>query len=540
MREKLREIIENTVGSEAGFDLMVPEHLEQGHYSTNLAMRYAKFVRQNPMSVAADFVGRIKSSAPENYFEKIEVAPPGFINFWLKSEIWQEGITKILEGGNKYGETDIGHKKTVIVEHSSLNIAKPIHVGHLRNAFIGDVLANLYAITNHKVVRWNYLGDWGTQFGKLIVAYRKWGKKETVEKDPIPALTALYVRFHEEVKNDEKLGDEARAEFRKLEEGDRENRRLWSWFKKESLREFHHTYKTLNISFDTDIGESFFEKDLPGVISELTEKGLARESEGSLIVDLQKFNLPVALVRKSDGSSLYLTRDIANLKYRLKEYSPARVLYVVGNEQSLHLSQVFAIFNLLELGGGVDLMHVKYGMVLGESGKKFSTREGHIISAEEVLQKALGLARGIVQDKNPDLSRREQEDVARAVAVGALKYTNLKENRNSDIVFDWQKMLDFSGDSGPYLQYTHARLKSILRKAGRLNSYWPRRRLDLLSNEKELNLMRAITEYPHAILSALEDAAPNLVCSYLYELANAINGFYESCPVIKEENSDLR
>ncbi|HEY4526103.1 MAG TPA: arginine--tRNA ligase, partial [Candidatus Paceibacterota bacterium] len=352
--------------------------------------------------------------------------------------------------------------------------------------------------------------------------------------------TALYIRFHEEAKEDESLEDEARAEFRKLENGDSANLKLWTWFKKESLREFNRIYKTLGINFDIDIGENFFEKELERVSLELTEKGLTKESEGALVIPLDKFNLPVALLRKSDGGSLYLTRDLANLEYRLREYKPAKILYVVGNEQSLHLAQVFAVFDLLGLGQGVELLHVKYGMVLGESGKKFSTREGHIISGEEVLQKALGLARGIVQDKNPGLSRQEQEDVAQAVAIGALKYTNLKENRNSDIVFDWQKMLDFSGDSGPYLQYTYARLESIKRKARRVDYYWPRRQLHLLKDEKELALIRVISEYPYALLTALRDAAPNLLCSYLYGLANTVNSFYESCPVVKEENSGLR
>ncbi len=540
MRAKLKEIIERAVGSEAGFDIMVSDHVEQGHYSTNLAMRHAKLIHQNPLDIANDFAERIKSSAPADFFEKVEVAPPGFINFWLTPSAWHGSLDDILGQGNKYGVWNIGQNKTVIVEHSSLNIAKPIHVGHLRNAFTGDSLANIYQATGYKVVRWNYLGDWGTQFGKLIVAYRKWGDEAAVEKDPIPTLTALYIRFHDEAKNNESLEDEARAEFRKLEQGDKENRKLWGWFKKESMREFNRVYKTLGIDFDIDIGENFFEKELERVISELTEKGLTKESEGGLIIPLDKFNLPVALVRKSDGGSLYLTRDLANLEYRLKEYKPAKILYVVGNEQSLHLSQVFAVFDLLGLGQGVELLHVKYGMVLGESGKKLSTREGNVVSGEEVLQKALGLARGIVQDKNPGLSRQEKEDVAQAVAIGALKYTNLKENRNSDIIFDWQKMLDFSGDSGPYLQYTYARLQSIKRKARRVDYYWPRRQLHLLKDEKELALIRAIAEYPYALLAALENTAPNLLCSYLYGLANTTNSFYEACPVMKEEDSNLR
>jgi len=542
MREKIRKILENAVGSEVDYEVVPSSHPSQGHYSTNLAMRHGRLIRQNPLNLAEDFTERIKTSAPPDFFEKIETAGPGFINFWLTPKALQEELSGIIGQGQKMLQSEAGRNKTVIVEYSSPNIAKPMHVGHLRNTVLGDVLANMFQAAGYKVVRWNYIGDWGTQFGKLITAYKLWGNKEEIEKDPIEKLLALYVRFHEEVKEHPELEEQAREEFRKLETGDKESRKIWGWFKKESMREFNKAYHVLGTAFDINIGESFFENDLPVVISELAEKGLARESEGGLIVDLAQFNLPVGLVRKSDGASLYLTRDIANLKYRLREYKPDKVVYVVGNEQSLHLAQVFAVGELLGLlsGGKPELVHMKYGLVLGEAGKRFSTREGNIISAEEVLQKALGLARGIVKDKNPGFSRKEQEEIAQAVAVGALKYTNLKENRNSDIVFDWQKMLDFGGDSAPYLQYTYARLKSVLRKAGRLSELRGRWDLSALTDERELALIRAIGELPHALRSARENMAPNLVCSYLYELANVTNRFYESCQILKDQNAPRR
>lgn len=513
---------------------------EFGHYSTNLALRLAKERCRSPMTVAEEIAEKIRRVAAQRFIQNIRVAPPGFINFWLTPEAIQEELKEIAKRGERFGKENIGKGRKVIVEYSSVNVAKPMHVGHLRNTILGGALANIYEFLGYKVIRWNYLGDWGTQFGNLVAAYKRWGRKSEVEKKPTEALLKLYVRFHKEAARRPELEELGRQEFKKLEEGDRENRRLWTWFRKVSLREFARAYKTLGVKFDVDIGESFFEKDLPSLIAELLKRGVAVESQGALIIPLDEKGLPPALVRKADGTSLYLTREIANLQYRLRKYKPAKILYVVGNEQSLHFEQLFAVAERLSLAEKTELAHVKYGLVLDEGGKKFSTREGRIVSAGEVLEKAVRLARETVEKKSPGLSPGEKANIAQAVGVGAVKYVNLKENRNSTVVFDWKKMLDFSGDSAPYLQYTYARLKSILRKSQMAKSKLQRAPINKLAEEQELALIRKMAEFPEAIKSAAAAYAPNTLAVYLYELANAANFYYESTPILKDSDKERR
>ncbi|MEY4731846.1 MAG: hypothetical protein RL681_792, partial [Candidatus Parcubacteria bacterium] len=392
------------------------------------------------------------------------------------------------------------------------------------------------AALGYHVIRWNYLGDWGTQFGKLIAAYKLWGKKEDIEREPIQAMLDLYVRFHDEVKSKPELEERGRAEFKKLEDGDTENRALWQWFKDESLTEFAKTLEKLGVEFDVDIGESFYEAKLADTVKRLVDRGIAKPSEGAIIVPLDEFRLPPALIQKSDGGSLYHTRDIANIEYRVAEYHPVKILYVVGNEQALHFEQLFKIAELAGLGKGVEFTHVKFGLVFAEKGQKFSTRSGNIVRLEEVLTKAQQLAWAIVEQKNPELSEGEKATIAETVALGALKYTNLCENRNSDVIFDWDKMLDFSGDSGPYLQYTYARLMSILRKAGTV----PAGDAKYVESEVELALVRKMAELPDAVQIAAETYAINHLTNYLYELAVAANKFYETTPILKDENENRR
>ncbi len=540
MRKKINDILKLALSRQEDFQVTPSARPDFGHYSTNIALRLAKEEGKPPLEVAEAVAAAVRRAAPEKVFEKIEVAPPGFVNFWLSKETIREAFGSIIRAGRRFGGSEEGRGQKILLEYSSVNVAKPMHVGHLRNTFLGDSLARIHSALGYEVVRWNYIGDWGTQFGKLISAYKLWGEKEAIAKDPIRVMLELYVRFHEEEKKDEKLSDLAREEFRKLEEGDKENRRLWAWFKKLSLDEFNEAYRQLGVKFDVELGESFFEPELKAALAQLQEKGLAKESEGGLIVPLEKAGLPPALVRKSDGTSLYLTRDIANLQYRLAKYDPAKILYVVGNEQALHFEQLFAIADLLGLAAGKELTHVKYGLVLGEEGKRFSTREGTAVFAEEVIQKAMGLARKTIQDKNPGLSHREREAAANAIGIGALKYANLKENRLSDITFDWKKMLDLGGDSAPYIQYTHARLRSILRKAGRLTRYFGRADTSTLTENCEIDLILRMNELPEAVRAAAANYAPNLLANYLYELATAANRFYETEPILKDDNRSRR
>jgi arginyl-tRNA synthetase len=544
MKETLLKILGEVFGPDAAA-IAIPDGELFGHYATNWALRAAKERGVPPLELAKEYATKIAAAAPESFFHKVEAAAPGFINFWLSNKTIQEEFARIA-GEKKYGDGIVGKGKTVIVEYSSPNIAKPMHLGHMRTTIIGSALANILEASGSRVVRWNYLGDWGTQFGKLIAAYKMWGDKDLVEKYPIEELQKLYVRFHEEMKTDPALEKRGQDEFRKLEEGDHENRALWQWFKKESLKEFERIYATLGVDFDVWIGESFFEDELKPVVKELTSKGIAERSEGSIVVKLDDAGLPVALIEKSDGASLYLTRDIANLRYRLKKYHPARILYVVGNEQALYFEQLFAVAKKLGLDGA-ELVHIKYGLVLGASGKKLSTREGTAQMLDDVLKEAVAKAREVIEAKNSDLPPREKEEVASVVAIGALKYNDLKENRTTDIIFDWEKMLDFSGDSAPYLQYTYARLKSILRKAqdtglgprtdarSPIPKFAPKDAVNL-EHTSEIALMLRLFEFPDAVLRASELYSTSTLATYLYRLAVAANKFYETTPILKDED----
>lgn len=535
MKKEIEKLIKKALGKDFNIEVGIPAHANFGHYSTNIAMRLAAEEGKPPLLVAKDLAEKINFEAPKGMFSKIEAAPPGFVNFWLSGEFLQKELKNIYKNKKSYGEGRLGRGKKVIVEYSQPNIAKRMHVGHFRTTIIGDALANIFEELGYKVIRWNYLGDWGTQFGKLISAYKWWGDREAVKKDPINTLQALYVRFHDEMKTRPELENEGREEFRKLEGGDPENRKLWEWFRKESLKEFEKIYKLLGVKFDIYIGESFFEKYMGPLIAELEEKGLAKKSEGGKIIPLEKFNLPPALIEKSDGASLYLTRDIANLRYRLKKYRPVEILYVVGNEQALHFEQLFAAAELLGLTSA-KLTHVKYGLVLGEEGKKLATREGRTVFLEDVLGKATELAQKIVEKKNSDLSEKKKKEIARVVGLGALKYNDLKEHRHTDIVFDWEKMLSLSGQSGPYLQYTYARLSSILRKSGRIGSF----DLKHLSSESEITIQKKLLDFPEEIEKSAEQFTTNNLALYLYELANAVNRFYELTPILKDEDKSRR
>jgi len=533
-------ILKNIFGADTAIDISVPDGELFGHYSTNVAMREAKKLGVSPLDLAKEYAARIVAAAPAGFFQKVEAAAPGFINFWLSDETMQKEFAA-LASDKKFGEGNIGKGKTVIVEYSSPNIAKAMHVGYLRNTIIGESLSNILEVSGYRVVRWNYLGDWGTQFGKLIVAYKMWGDKKRVEENPIEELQKLYVRFHMEMESDSDLDRRGQEEFRKLEEGDRENRKLWEWFKKESLKEFQKMYKILGADFDVWIGESFFEGEMKTIVKDLVEKHIAERSEGAIVIKLEDEHLPPAVLEKSDGASIYLARDIANLKYRLKKYKPAKILYVVGNEQALHFEQLFAIAKRLGWDTA-ELQHIKYGLVFGEGGKRFSTRAGKVELLEDLINKAIAEARKVIEIKTPDFSVVEKTEVASTVAMGALKYDELKENRTTEIIFNWEKMLDFSGDSGPYLQYTYARLKSILRKSGVKDAQLRPSavNISMLAHTTELALIRKLFEFPDIVQRAGELYSTSTLAVYLYKLAVAANKFYETTPILKRDDDAQR
>ncbi len=533
MRKKLESILKRAIGT--GVELSVPENAGFGHYSTSTALKLAKVKKENPMDLATKLVPKIEKSAPKGFFERIEIAAPGFINLWISKKIIKQELILISKQKGKYGRSDIGKKKRIIIDYSSPNIAKPMHVGHLRSTVIGDALANIHEFLGYKVIRWNYVGDWGTQFGKLIAAYKRWGNKARLEKSPIAELLSLYVRFHKEEAGNPIFANEGREEFMKLENGNAENKKLWKWFKEESMKEFKKIYAILDVKFDVTLGEAFFDPELKPLIERLYKKKIAKDSEGALVVPLDEKGLPPALVQKSDESSLYLTRDIASLEYRIKKYKPFEIIYVVSNEQTLHFSQLFAVAEKMRIKN-TKLAHVKFGLVMGEKRKKLSTRSGEAIGLEELLEKSFALAKKIVNEKNQKLKTKEKENIALAVGIGAVKYNDLRENRLSDIYFDWGKMLDFSGDSAPYLQYTHARLKSILRKA-RITK---KADLEQLDSETEMALIRKMAEFPEIVKRSAEILFTNGIAKYLYEMANLANKYYESTQILTDKDISRR
>ncbi len=511
--------------------LEIPKNEQYGDYSTIIAFSISKDIKKSPFEIATILINEMQQNLPKE-ITKIELAKNGFINFFINKEFVQKELETIYKQKTKFGLSKTGKNKVIIIDYSSPNIAKPMHIGHLRSTIIGESLANLYETLSYKVIRWNYLGDWGTQFGKLIAAYKLWGKKKEIQKDPVSALLALYIKFHEEMKinpNLEKLGQE---EFKKLEKGNKENRKLWLWFKKESIKDFQKIYKLLNIKFDLLLSESFFEKDLIPLINLLKKKNLAQKSEGALIVLLEKFNLPPALIQKSDGASLYFTRDLASLKYRLKKYRPAKILYVVGNEQDIHFKQLFALAKVIFPNEKSELAHIKFGLVLSEEKKKFSTREGEIIPLEHVINQVIEKSLTIIKDKKPQWPLSKQKKIAQTIAVGALKFNDLKSFRASDIVFDWKKMLDFSGDTSVYLQYTYARINKILTKAKKVGKY----DCQLLTQGLEISLIKKIVDFPEIIQISAEKYSPNYLATYLLSLADLTNRYYKSVPVLKEKN----
>ncbi|MBI3589537.1 MAG: arginine--tRNA ligase [Candidatus Liptonbacteria bacterium] len=549
MKFRIHGILESFAHGES-FEVMIPEKDNFGHYSTNLAMRIAQretsgkrqeTSKRGVIELAKELVAKISVKAPKGMFEKVEVAGPGFINFWLSKEFLQKELGDVYENRNRYGKNDIGRSKTWVIEYSSPNIAKPLGIHHIRTTIIGQTLVNILRFVGYKIISLSFPGDWGTQFGLLIAGYKKWGDSKKMKKDPMGEMLRLYVKFSAAAKEDPKLLDEGREEFRKLEEGNKENLKLWKWFSDESLKDFERVYKLLDVQIENTIGESFYERELGGLVQDALRRKIAKKGEdGSVTLMIPGSETP-EIIQKSDGATIYTTRELAAIRHRFEKWKADKILYVAANQQTFHLSQVFRSAELLGYARPGQLAHVKFGMVLAPGGKKFATREGKLVPMEEVISKVIDLAYKKVSDKNPDLSEENKRAVARVVGVGALKYYDLKENRNSDIVFDWERMLDLRGNSAPYLQYTYARLASILQKS-RLQTVKGKSKVSfgLLDKKEELDLIRKILEFPDVVLEAHESLLTSNFCNYLYELCNLANRFYEATPVIKESNLTLR
>jgi arginyl-tRNA synthetase len=415
-----------------------------------------------------------------------------------------------------------------------------MHVGHLRSTIIGQSLYNIYKFLGYKVIGDSHIGDWGTQFGKLIYAYKNWGDKKIINKNPIEEMTKLYIRFHKEAEKNKELEELARKETKKLQDKDNENIKIWKFLVRESLKDFNKIYKILNVKFDYVLGESFYDNILENVIKEGFDKKIAIKSEGAVIIDLDKQNLPPFLIKKTDGAYLYTTTDLAAAKYRKEKFEADKILYVVSNEQALHFEQLFASLELLGWCKDIELKHIKFGMVLGETGKKLSTRKGETVKLEDLIKKSIDLAKKTVEEKNPNLKNKEKKKIAKVVGLGAIKYNDLSQNRMTDIAFNWDKMLSFEGNSAPYLQYTCARINSLAEKFNSLYKFdkfvfFDKPDLSLLKEDIEKNIMRQLIKFPEVIENSAKENSPHLIALYIYELASLYNTFYNFVPILKSE-----
>ena len=518
-----------------------PKQKGRGDYASNVAMVSAGKLNQNPMEIAEKIRNKIDAIAEyKEIFSGVTIANPGFINFEISDKRLRQNLCKVLRKKDRFGSSEIGKEKVVVIDYSAPNIAKPMHIGHLRSTIIGQSLYNIYNFLGYKVIGDNHIGDWGTQFGKLIYAYKHWGNKKEIDKNPIEEMTKLYVRFHKEVEKNKDLEEFARHETKRLQEKNTENIKIWKYLIKESLKDYNKIYKTLGVKFDYVLGESFYDGMLSRVVNDALERKIATKSEGAIVIALDKYNLSAFLIKKTDGAYLYTTTDIATAKYREEKLRAKKILYVVANEQALHFQKLFASLELLGICRNTQIEHIKFGMVLGEEGKKFSTRKGETVKLDELIKKSTEIAKKVVEEKNPKLSNKEKKKIAKIVGLGAIKYNDLSQNRLTDIAFNWDKMLSFEGNSAPYLQYTYARINSLVEKynrAYRLNriNILDKPDFGLLKEDMEKDILRQLIKFPEAIENAARENLPHLIALYIYELASLYNNFYSSTPIIKSE-----
>ena len=488
------------------------------------AFSLAKVERKAPQAIATDIVEKLDTTG----FEKVVATGP-YVNFFLdKDAISHQVLTDVIAEKDQYGQLNIGQGRNVTIDMSSPNIAKPFSVGHLRSTVIGDALANIHGKLGFNPIRINHLGDWGKQFGMLIVAYKLWGDKTAVEADPISELLKLYVRINAEAEEKPELDEEARQWFKKLEDGDQEALELWQWFRDESLVEFNRIYEKLDVHFDSFNGEAFYNDKMDEGIQILEEKGLLQESKGALIVDLERYNLPPALIRKTDGATLYITRDIATAMYRKRTYDFVKSIYVVGQEQINHFKQLKAVLKEMGFDWSDDMTHITFGLVTKDK-KKLSTRKGNIILLEPTLDEAILRALSQIEAKNPNLENKEE--VAHAVGVGAVKFFDLKTDRDNGYDFDLEAMVSFEGETGPYVQYAYARIQSILRKANFVpsteNNY-------KLADAESWEIIKLIQNFSTVVERAGDKFDPSLIAKYAINLAQAFNKYYAHTRILDE------
>ena len=522
----LSQNIEVLTSEEISQLIEIPPKPEMGDFAFP-CFRLAKSYHKAPPMIAQDLKESIGDQA---FLSEIKVIG-GYLNFYVDKAQYAQQIIDKYNNATDYGCSDQGKDKTICIDYSSPNVAKNFHVGHLRTTIIGNSLYKIFSKLGYKVVRINHLGDWGTQFGKLIVAYKKWGSREAVEEKGIEELMDIYVKFHEEAEKDDSLNDEARAWFLKMEQGDEEALEIWQWFRDISLKEFMRVYNILGMEFDSFAGESFYRDKTADVIKRLTDDGLLKESQGAMIVPLDKYDMPPCIVAKKDGSSIYATRDLAAILYRKATYNFDRCLYVTGLEQKLHFAQVFKVIELMGNDYAKNLVHIPYGLVSLKSGK-ISSRKGNVIFAEDLLRESINKTTSIIEEKNPDIP--DKEEVAKQVGIGAIIFNDLYNQRIKDVIFDWNKLLNFDGETGPYVQYTYARASSVLRKIGEVPDTID---YTLLTDEASIGLLKEIERYPQVIKDAAERYEPSVIARYSIDLAHAFNKFYHECQINVEDET---
>jgi arginyl-tRNA synthetase len=500
-----------------------------GDYQCNAAMALSKILQKAPRQIAQEFVD---AAELPDFVDKIDIAGPGFINFFLSNGALAEHIQSV-ENDPHLGSEQVGQGKTVIIDYSSPNVAKPMHIGHIRSTVIGNAIDRLYRFLGYNVVADNHLGDWGTQFGLMMIGFRNFVNEEALKAAPVEELERIYVESYNRSKEDEGWRELAKSELVKLQQGDAENRALWEKFIELSIEEFNTIYDRLGVKFDLYRGESFYNDRLPKIIEALEQKGLSEESDGALIVDLEEDGMPVCIVRKSDGGYNYATTDLATVEARIEEFSPDRIIYVTDERQQLHFRQFFTISQ--KLGMDANLVHVWFGLMrLPEA--TFSTREGNVIKLAALLDEAEARALEMVKASSPEMSEEQQKDLAKAIGIGAIKYTDLSQNPQSLVTFTWEKALNMEGNSAPYLQYAYARISSVYDK---FHAQHPETNLSecsiIIEHEIERRLALKLSRFPAAIRGATENYRPNILADYLYDLAQIYSSFYQNVPFLKAE-----
>lgn len=531
-----KKIIAENIGNLVELDketleklIEIPPQSEMGDYAFP-CFQLAKTLRKAPQMIAAD----LKEKLTIEGFEKIENMGP-YLNFFVnKGEFSKNVIEKVLKENESYGHTKVGEGKNVIVEFSSPNIAKPFHVGHLFSTAVGNSLYKILSAQGFDCTRINHLGDWGTQFGKLISAYERWVDEEALEEDPITELLRIYVKFHDVAEEQPELEDEARMHFKKLEDGEEYETKLWKRFRDLSLKEFSKVYEMLNVEFDSYNGESFYSDKMPAIVEHFEKSGVLTESNGAQVVMLDEYNMPPCILKKSDGATIYATRDLAAAKYRKDTYDFHKNIYVVGKDQCLHFRQFFTALKLAGFDWADDCIHVPFGLVRFAD-KKLSTRKGDVILLEQLLQEAIDKTLEVINDKNPNLENKEE--VAKKVGIGAVVFTYLKNSREKDIIFNWNDILSFDGETGPYVQYTYARGKSILRKVGEAKGEV---NLNLLTSKEEFGIVKELSNFHKAIVTATERLEPSVISRYVLDVAQAFNRFYNNCNIANTEDEILK